>query len=139
MTAFRRLTIARKLKKLDEVIRQLEWVKTYKRDEFLSNKVLQAATERFFILGIEIITDVGDHLLTEKKNVSSESYDEIISELGRTKLVPVPLAKRNAGMARFRNLLVHVYDIIEPKLVYGYLQKAPREFRAFAKAFAKHL
>ncbi|MEK7619786.1 MAG: DUF86 domain-containing protein [Patescibacteria group bacterium] len=139
MTAFRPLTIVRKLKKLDEVIRQLEGVKTYKREEFLSNKVLQAATERFFILGIEIITDVGDHLLTEKKNVSSESYDEIISALGKTKLVPAALSKRNAGMARFRNLLVHVYDEIEPKLVHDYLQKAPREFRAFAKAFVKHL
>lgn len=139
MTPLRPLTIARKLKKLDEVIRLLEGIKTYKQEEFLRNKILQAAAERFFILGIEIITDVGEHLLTQEKDVSSESYDEIISELGRTKLVPVALSKRNAGMARFRNLLIHVYGIIEPELVYGYLQKAPREFRAFAKAFAKHL
>ena len=139
MTALRPLTISRKLKKLDEVIRQLEGIKSYKREEFLGNKILQAAAERFFILGIEIITDVGEHLLTEEKHVSPESYDEIISKLGRTKLVPPALAKRNAGMARFRNLLVHAYDIIEPKLVYSYLQKAPREFRAFAKAFVKFL
>lgn len=139
MTALRPLTIARKLKKLDEVIRQLEGIKAFGRDEFLASRILQAAAERFFILGIEIITDVGDHLLTQKMDVSSESYDEIISQLGKTKLIPPLLAKRNAGMARFRNLLVHVYDIIEPELVYTYLQDAPREFRAFAKAFAEYL
>lgn len=139
MTSLRPLTISRKLKKLDEVIRQLEGIKTYKQEKFLHNNILQAASERFFILGIEIITDVGEHLLTQEKDVSPESYDEIIVQLGKTKIVPPLLAKRNAGMARFRNLLVHVYDVIEPKLVYDYLQKAPREFRAFAKAFAKHL
>ena len=139
MTALRPLTISRKLEKLDEVIRQLEGIKSYKREEFLSNKILQAAAERFFILGIEIITDVGEHLLTQEKHVSPESYNEIISELGRTKLVPPSVAKRNAGMARFRNLLIHVYDIIEPKLVHEYLQSAPQEFRAFAKAFGKFL
>ena len=139
MTALRPLTIAKKLKKLDEVIRQMEGIRAYPRETFLENKVLQAAAERFFILGIEIITDVGDHLLREEKNLSPESYDEIIAQLGKTKIVPPSVAKRNAGMAKFRNLLVHVYDDIEPGLVYTYLEKAPREFRAFAKAFVKYI
>lgn len=139
MTALRPLSIAKKLRKLDELIRQLEGVRAYPREEFLENKVLQAAAERFFILGIEIVTDIGDHLLTEEKNVSAESYEDIIAELGHHKIVPPALAKRNAGMAKFRNLLIHVYDVIEPELVHRYLEKAPKEFRAFAKAFAKYL
>lgn len=88
---------------------------------------------------MEIITDIGNHLLVEITGKAGTSYENIIAELGKQKLIPPALAERNIGMARFRNKLVHLYDTIEPERVYTYLQKAPKEFRAFAKVFAGYM
>ncbi len=131
--------VAQKLIRLDRVIAELQDIGKTSRKDFVRNERLQAATERYFILGIEIITDIGNHLLVELAGKGGHSYESIIEDLGRAGLVSPALAKRNAGMARFRNLLVHVYEVTEPELVYGYLKKAPKEFRAFAKSFSRHL
>lgn len=128
-----------KLTRLDTVILELEDVGKTPRDLFLHDRRLQAATERYFILGIEIITDIGNHLLLETTNRAGTSYEDIIGQLGKQRIVPSALSKRNIGMAKFRNLLVHFYEVTDPERVYEYLQTAPNEFRAFAKAFAKHL
>lgn len=105
----------------------------------MNDRRLQAATERYFILGIEIITDIGNHLLLETVHQATSSYEDVIVQLGVHSIVPIEVTQRNAGMARFRNLLVHVYEVNDPALMFEYLQKAPEEFRAFAQAFAKFL
>lgn len=132
-------SISQKLIRLREVIGQLEKISQNSREDFELDALLQAATERFFILGIEIITDIGNHLLVEKVGKAGTSYENIIEQLGKHELVPPALAKRNEGMAKFRNMLIHVYDVVEPSLVYSYLADAPVEFRAFAEAFSKFL
>lgn len=139
MTALRRFSIGRKLKKLDETIRLFEGMHQYPREIFLENRMLQAAAERFFILAIEIVTDIGEHLLAEQAKVTVESYKDVILQLGKQGLIPLDVSKRNAHMTGFRNLLVHAYEDVDAKLVYEYLLSAPKEFRAFAKAFSKFL
>lgn len=132
-------SISDKLTRLDTVIRELEDIGKTSKDLFLKDHRLQAVTERYFILGIEIITDIGNHLLLEITNRAGTSYEDIIEQLGKKRIIPFAIAKRNVGMAKFRNLLVHFYETTDPARVYAYLQTAPNEFRAFAKAFAKHL
>lgn len=133
------VSIGQKLIRLKEVVEHLEEIKQTPRRDFVLDAVLQAATERFFILAIEIITDIGNHLLVDKIGKSGTSYENIIEQLGVHKLIPPIVAKRNVGMAGFRNKLIHAYDEVEPELVYRYLENGPDEFRAFAKAFAKFL
>lgn len=139
MTAVNTRVIAEKLLRLDHLIRELEDIRRIPREQFLNDNRLQAATERYFILAIEIITDIGNHLLVEKKGVAGASYEDIIRQLGTQELIPLEVSQRNEGMAKFRNLLVHVYEVIDANLVYEYLKKAPDEFRAFAQAFVRHI
>ena len=139
MTAVNTRVISEKLMRLDHLIRELEDIKRTPREEFLNDNRLQAATERYFILAIEIITDIGNHLLVEHKGIAGVSYEDIIRQLGIQNIIPLEVSRRNEGMAKFRNLLVHVYEVTDANLVYEYLQKAPDEFRAFAQAFAKHI
>lgn len=139
MSPLDRQSLSQKLIRLDEVITELSAIAQIPKSTFLNDRRLQAATERYFILGIEIITDIGNHVLVEQTGTAGTSYENIIAELGKRKLIPPVLARRNAGMAAFRNLLVHAYEVVDARRVYHYLQKAPKEFRAFAQAFAKHL
>lgn len=132
-------SISQKLIRLEEVIAELSAIRETSREAFLHDRRLQAATERYFILGIEIITDIGNHLLVETAHQATTSYEDIIVQLGTHRIVPAEVATRNAGMAKFRNRLVHVYDTTDPALVFEFLTKAPEEFRAFAQAFAVFL
>lgn len=134
-----RLTMTQKLVRLKQLITDLERIGKMSEKDFVTDAIIQAATERYFTLGIEIITDIGNHLLVELVSVPGTSYENIIEELGRKGIVPKQVAVRNRGMAKFRNLLIHVYDVVDPQQVYLYLKKAPKEFTAFAKAFAKYL
>jgi len=42
-------------------------------------------------------------------------------------------------MIDFRNLLIHVYEKIDPKRAYQNLQEGPKQFRQFAKYYLKFL
>lgn len=139
MSPLNRHSISQKLIRLDRLIGELELISKTPQKVFMLDQRLQAATERYFILAIEIITDIGNHLLVQKVGKAGDSYEKIIEEIGRQKIVPTDLAERNKTMAGFRNILVHVYDEVDPKLVFRYVKESTAEFRAFAKAFAKFL
>lgn len=139
MSPIDRKSVTQKLIRLEDMTHKLEEIAKTPQKTFLDDDILQAASERYFILGIEIITDIGNHLLVEKISRAGNSYKDILVQLGAAKLIPEKLSERNLGMTGFRNLLVHAYEVVDPMRVYQYLQTAPNEFRAFAKAFAKHL
>ncbi len=132
-------SILKKLKKLEEVIEKLEDLKKTPFEKFLGDDKAQGATMYNLIIGIEAITDVGNYFLAEKFNKAAETYEDIIKELRETRIISEELFKRSEGMARFRNILVHLYEEIEPEKVYQNLQKAPETFREFAKAYQEFL
>jgi len=70
---------------------------------------------------------------------NSGKYKEAIEKLGEYEVVPEKFAKENADMAKFRNLLVHEYGIVDLEQVYNNLQKAPDIFRQFAEYYIDFL
>jgi uncharacterized protein YutE (UPF0331/DUF86 family) len=54
-------------------------------------------------------------------------------------IISPDLADRLKAMARFRNLLVHMYKKVEPAAVHAILQKHLGDLRAFAAAAARLL
>lgn len=106
---------------------------------FLGDKIIQSAAMFNLLIGIELIVDIGNHILSEEFQKTGKSYKDVIIYLGETKIVPQAFAEENAEMADFRNKLVHDYDRIDSQKVFDYLQKAPDVFRAFAKAYVEFL
>lgn len=132
-------TIENKLKKLDEVINKLEQCKKASREDFMIDFRISDSTMHNLVQGIEIIVDIGNHILSEVFHVRAEEYAEVIKKLGETKIVSPDFAKENIEMARFRNLIIHAYEEIDLNKVYQNLQKAPEIFRKFAKSYQKFL
>lgn len=131
--------IKEKLTKLNQVIKLLEKYKTVSREDFLIDFTINSAAQFNLILGIEIIVDIGNHILAEKYQVHPKEYKEVIEALGEYEIVPERFARENVEMAKFRNLIIHQYGKVDMKLVYQNLQKAPDIFRQFAKYFAEFL
>ncbi len=132
-------SILAKLKKLEEAVEKLETLRKTSFEEFLDNFQIQDASMYNLVMGIEAITDVGNYFLAEHFHRSPETYEDIIKELGETKIISEDLLKKSEGMARFRNRLIHLYEAVEPEKVYNYLQSAPAIFREFASAFNEFL
>ena len=136
MTSAKQKTIKEKLDLLDEVIDKLKQCAAVPKEDFIADFLVSDAALHNLVLGIEIIVDIGNHILSEAFHVGADSYKETIEKLGETGVVPRDFAKKNADMAKFRNLIIHAYGEIDMKQVYQNLQKAPDIFRKFAEYFS---
>lgn len=132
-------SIQQKILKLRECIEMLEKLRQTPQRDFLKNKEKSGAAMHYLVIGIEVIIDIGQHILNEIFQTRGESYEEVVLKLGEVKVVDEDFAKENAAMARFRNLLIHDYIRVDLKQVYQNLQKAPDIFRKFAKYYLEFL
>lgn len=139
MSPLNKKTIHEKLFKLQESVKILEELHAEGRDVFFTDHKTQDSATLNMFTSIEMITDIGNHIITEVFQKQAKSYAEIIEILGSTGVIPEKFAKENADMTRFRNLVAHDYEKITPEGVYENLEKAPDIFRQFAKYFVEFL
>lgn len=132
-------SIESKLEKLEEINKYLKKYQEISQDDFLVDFTVNAATMHYIVQGIEIVVDIGNHLLKEKYHVNSKNYREVIENLGEYEIVPEKLAEENTEMAGFRNVVVHDYEDIDMERVYKSLQEAPKTFEKFSKHYSKFL
>ncbi len=132
-------TIHEKLFKLQEYTKILEALRAESRDAFFADQKTQDSATLNMFTAIEMILDIGNHIIAEVFQKQAKNYAEVVELLGVTGVVPEAFAKENADMTKFRNLVAHDYDKITPEGVFGNLQKAPDIFRAFAKYFVEFM
>lgn len=139
MSPINKETVNKKLVLLDEVLEKLQDIKALSRENFMSDFFIHDTAIRNLVLGIEIITDIGNHILLEVFHSSADTYKDVVLTLGETEVIPKEFAEENAQMADFRNLIIHAYGSLDMKQVYQNLQKAPNVFRKFAKCYVEFL
>lgn len=106
---------------------------------FLLTEKIKMSLYLIMFVSIELITDIGNHIITEVFQKQAKNYKEIIELLGKTGVTTEIFAKENEDMIKFRNLIAHDYEKITPEGIYENLQKAPDVFREFAKYFVEFM
>lgn len=139
MSPINRKTIEEKLFKLQEIIKALNDLKAYPREEFIKDVTINSAAMFNLVIAVEVIVDIGNHILVESFQTSVKTYTDVIIELGNVGIMSKEFAQENKDMAKFRNKLIHDYDRVSLEQVYEHLQKAPDMFRQFAKYFIEFL
>jgi len=132
-------SIESKLDKLEEINKYLRKYQEISQDDFSVDFTVNAAAMHYIVQGIEIVMDIGNHLLKEKYHVNSKNYREIIENLGEYEIIPEELAQENVDMAGFRNVVIHDYEDINMNRVYETLQRAPEVFEEFSEHYSKFL
>jgi len=129
---------------LDENIRLLEEIQQKTLEEYLHDKILQGAAERYLQIAIETCLNIGNRLLSlyqlEHNIKAPRTYADIFKALALIKVIPEDFAKKLVNMAGMRNLLVHVYWEIDDELVYRTIWEGLddfRKFRSYVMAFWK--
>ncbi len=128
--------ITDKLFKLNENANFIEDIARRREKELATDPPLYYGLEHLLQISIEIIFDIGSHLLAEEFKKNPKTYQDIILELGEAGVVDKKFAEAQSDMAKFRNKLVHDYDTIDKKKVLEYARAAPEIFRVFGKSFA---
>jgi uncharacterized protein YutE (UPF0331/DUF86 family) len=108
-------------------------------DEFVGDHRLVSSVERDFQVAIQAALDIGALLLAEALVKAPTGYGEIFPRLAEIGVLPPDFARKLVGMARFRNVLVHMYLRVDPTKVYHALQHDLGDFALFAGYVGEYL
>ena len=101
--------IQNRFQDIRQSLERLERIKVLSRDAFLADQdVLDLACYRLLI-AIEAALQICFHISAQRLHQVPEEYAECFAILGEAGIVSSGLSEDLQKMARFRNMLVHVY------------------------------
>lgn len=134
-----RISITRRLQKLNEYVSLLERLREYPRKAVISDPFVYGNVERYLQLAIQTVIDISNYVLAEKKIHGINEYRDILEKLGSEGIIPEELASRIAPMAGLRNILVHEYLDVNHEKLYEILHHNLDDIKSFAKHIANVL
>lgn len=134
-----RTTIIRKISELETTIRQLHKLKSYSFDEIKDDLEKLWAIEHGLQIAIQIIIDIGNHIIAEIGENEIDEYTDIFDKLVKHNIIPSEFAINIKGMIGLRNLLVHRYGEINVEVIYKILQNNLYDFERFIGYIQSHI
>ena len=129
-------------RKLQYMKKNVDFLRTYQNlsvRELEENHLIKSAIERNFHLAIESALDIGEILISEENFEKPEDYKSVFLILGKNNVIPKDFAENLAPIAGFRNVLVHLYEDVDLKILQRYLSEKLVDLDIFAKHIAKYL
>ncbi len=122
---------------IEESVTRLEEFRGLSLEAFVSDRdALDVASYRLLI-AIEASLALCYHVSAKRLRKVPEEYAECFGLLYEAGLISEGLTKRLQQMARFRNLLVHVYWKIDHSRLYTVIRDDLGDLRVFASAMAQ--
>ena len=118
---------------LDKYFHRLKKKQSLSKKEYTQNPDMQAIVERNFQLAIECCLNIGTHLISALPLDIAEDYASVLMRLADADIIPKDFGKKMATMAKFRNLLVHMYWEIDSEKVYFHLKNNLDDLKKFAE------
>lgn len=114
---FDKALIRESLIELRNIITELQKYKDVKEEDFVNNLSIRWAVERGLLAGINIILDMGNHILASF-GVYPETYEDVLKDMYLNKIISEEVYRKIKGMGSFRNILAHEYIKINPNKVF---------------------
>lgn len=122
--------VQRKLALLNtQVLRLEESLKDVSFSEFEESWILRSMSERALQVAAEIIIDVAERILALEKSGPAATAAEAIESL--VSLGVLESSQPYVDITRFRNLIVHQYEEIDPVILFDLSKKRLDDFRKF--------
>jgi uncharacterized protein YutE (UPF0331/DUF86 family) len=131
--------IAARLSAIARSVSALRELQRLSLDEFEADHILQSAAERDFQVAIQAALDIASMVLASVSVDVPVTYAEIFAGLADIDVIPADFAQKLVGMAKFRNVLVHMYLEVDLKLMYRYIQDNLEDFEAFTRYVSEYL
>jgi uncharacterized protein YutE (UPF0331/DUF86 family) len=121
---------------IEQALQRLARIRAEGRQAFLDNDDAKDIACYRLLLAFEAALALCYHVSARRLRRVPEDYAGCFAGLADAGLIPVDLSERLQRMARFRNLLVHVYWRIDYGRVFDILDTDLDDLRTFSRAIA---
>ena len=129
--------LAKKLAAMEETLGRLREHLPKSYEQFASDWPAQKMAERSLQIIVEAMLDIGERLIALEAGGPCETAVAVMERLARMRVIQS--AASYVPMVRFRNLLVHQYEQIDPALVYGVAAKKLSDVDAFIQEIRRYV
>jgi len=129
-------------KKLNDLKNNLSVL--YELQDIPFNKLSSSIKDQWTVfyglqVSIQLIIDIGNHILASIKENQIEDYVDIIDKLGKRNVLPEEFSNKIRNMPGLRNILAHEYGIIDIKKIHSILQNNLSDFEDFIRYIKEYL
>jgi len=134
-----KLLIGRKLAQMDTYLGQVKEFSKISVNAYRGSWKTQRIVERTLQILIEACVDIANHIISDSGMRLPTGYADTFRVLVESKVISKRLFETMEKMAKFRNILVHQYEKIDPALVVSILQRNLGDFEKYKKAIISYL
>jgi uncharacterized protein YutE (UPF0331/DUF86 family) len=134
-----RTLVLRKLADLDEYGGQIAEYTEVTADRYRADWKVQRIVERTLQMMIETCLDIAGHIIADEGLRVPDSYADMFRILQEKGVLGEELGPAMEQMARFRNLVVHPYQKLDPVIVVTILNRHLSDFGRFRHAIVAWL
>jgi uncharacterized protein YutE (UPF0331/DUF86 family) len=128
--------LRRKLEALSGNLEILKRLQRYSLEEFISDPERYGSAERFLQLSVEVLDDIGSHIIADDSLGEIDTYSDIPRLLHAHNFIDAKAREHWIKMIAFRNLLVHSYAKIDRSVVHTILNCDLKDLESLAQKFS---
>ncbi len=120
-------------------LERLEELKNLPQDVFISDPHKVGSAKYNFIVAIEGIIDLCNHIISKNAFRTPEDYADIFKVMSERGAFDEDFTNVLIQMTRFRNRLVHIYWEVDNAELYRIIQTRLQDIRDFLKKFGRFI
>lgn len=133
MTKFNVDRIRQLLGEINSSLNKLDGYAELIEEDFLSNADKVDSAKYNLIVAIEGAIDICNHIVARAGGRAPHDHADCFEILRELKILPSEFVERLKSMAKFRNLLVHLYWKVDDQKVYLILERDIRDIKEYIK------
>lgn len=131
--------IEKKLRRIEEFLKEMESVSIASITEFKRNIIVKRFIERDIELAIQEMVDICKHLVAALNLSEPETYSHCFELLADNRIIKNENLPIYISMIRYRNRLIHAYEGVDDEHTFNiYLKRLP-DFRIFISEMREYL
>lgn len=123
--------------RLSTEVSQLRTLAGRSSEEMLADRIALSAVKYGLVIAVEVCIDIGHHIISSEGLRAPEDFADVFASLADGGFISEDMLKQLQDMARFRNLLVHVYERVDDRRVIEILQTRLGDLEAFRHEVAR--
>ncbi len=130
------------VQRLGEIEEARDLLKPYAEqpvEQFVANREAVDAAKYRLLMGIEACAHLCSHLMSRLAGRAPDSMSACFEYLAEQGIIATDLARSLVQMARFRNLLVHRYQIVDNRQVHQIIRESVRDWDSFMQSVREYL
>ena len=139
MTPINPETVTRLFFEMDQAIGKLRESSRLSQEIFLSDPKSYDSAKYNLIAAVESLIDICNHIIAQKRLGKPEDYGDVIRIIGKELSLDEEFVRRLEKMAKFRNLIVHLYWKVDNAEVYSILRNNLEDFEVIKRALQGYL